>query len=145
MPSPDLAMAAADLTMASPVALACADTVASVYDTPVGLPAWDPSHRGDVVKCARDRSLSAAEVNAAATGGGYVGPPLQSGVTLYRIAYRTQRVTGGAGPADGISSALVLIPDKPRPGVLVGAGHGTVGRAAKGVPPPGDPTAAPAH
>src|SRR5579862_2060354 len=77
---------------ADPIAIACTDTVDAVYTAPMNLPAFDATHRGDVVRCAFDRSLTAAEINASLTALNYTGPAVKSDVDVYRIAYRTTRV-----------------------------------------------------
>src|SRR5438094_6665695 len=98
-----------------PIALACTDSLDSVYTAPMNLPAFDPSHRGDVVRCAFDRAMPAAQVNSVLTALNYTGPAVHSDIDVYRIAYRTSRVQGSASAAPGgISSALVLMPSKPR-------------------------------
>jgi hypothetical protein len=101
------------------------------------LPAFDPSHRGDVVHCAFDRTLTRDQINTAATNDGYTGPPLMSGSRVYRIAYRTTRATMADGTTpDGLSSALVFIPDTPRTGAqpLVVVGHASIGIAERCAP-----------
>src|SRR5260370_2893999 len=72
-----------------PLAIACTDSVDSVYQPPTGLPAFDLTHRGDIVRCAFDRSMSAATVNATLTALNYTGPAVHSDLNVYRIAYRT--------------------------------------------------------
>jgi hypothetical protein len=130
-PPPDMAP--------SPLARACSDAISAIYTAPDGLPAWDETHRGDVVRCAPDRVLTAAQLNTAVQGLGYQGPPLPSGATVYRVTYRTERLMATQG---GLTSALVLIPDTPHAGggVLVVAGHGTVGLGPQCAPSTGDLT-----
>jgi hypothetical protein len=117
---------------ADPLAIACTDTVDAVYTAPANLPAFDATHRGDVVRCAFDRSLTASQINSTLTALNYVGPPVQSDVDVYRIAYRTTRV----GTAGGLSSALVFMPAqaKRHTDAYVVTGHGTVGLADKCAP-----------
>jgi hypothetical protein len=119
------------------VRLACSDAVDAVYTAPAGLPAFDPSHRGDVVRCAYDRTLTHDQINTAATNEGYTGPPLMSGARVYRIAYRTTRAPTAAGATpDGLSAALVFVPDTPRAGPqpLVVVGHASIGIAERCAP-----------
>ena len=115
-----------------------------MYIAPGNLPAFTAAARGDVVRCAFDRTLSAAEVDASARAGGYQGPALTSGAHVYRIAYRTERVVSAAEqtPLGGLSSAVVFLPDAPRDGQhpLVVAGHGSVGLAASCAPSRGGMT-----
>ena len=125
--------ATADLSHApDPLAMSCDDAIADVYTLPSSLPAFDPSHRGDVFRCAFDRALTAAQINAEITAIGYVGPPVENDVNVYRVAYRTTRA---AGAGAGYSSALLLMPQQHRRSDLyVVTGHGTVGLADKCVP-----------
>jgi hypothetical protein len=109
------------------IAVSCADSLEAVYATPSGLPAFEPSERGRVVRCAPDARLARATVASRLSTAGVVGVEASGGVSTYRIAYRTDR-GGGRG---GIGSALVYLPDDPRPGALpiVVAAHGTTGLA----------------
>jgi pimeloyl-ACP methyl ester carboxylesterase len=121
------------------LAVACTDTTDGVYaDAPASLPAFDASHRGDIFRCAKDRWLDAAAVDAIARANGYLGAPLTSGATIFRIAYRTERThVGAAPPAEGHSGGFLLVPDHPRtPGALVVYAHPSVGIA---------PSCAPSH
>ena len=130
-------MASPDMTTLPPpqLAVACNDAITDVYVEPTGLPAYDSSHRGDVVRCAKDRSLTAAQVNAALTIKGFTGTAGTQGVTIYRIGYRTDRSEAGKSGVEGYASAVVLIPDViAAPGGLVVTGHGSVGLATKCAP-----------
>jgi hypothetical protein len=109
---------------------ACTDAIADVYTLPANLPAFDASHRGDVIRCAYDRYLSAADINAAMTAYGYLGPTLPSGAWLFRIAYRTERIapTGSTTVPEGVSSGSLFVPDVPQAGgPLVVFAHASVG------------------
>lgn len=111
---------------------ACSDAVADVYTLPANLPTFDSSHRGDVIRCAYDRYLSAADINTAMTGYGYLGPALPSGLWLFRIAYRTERIApaGSKTVPEGVSSGILLVPDVPQAGgPLVIFAHASVGIA----------------
>jgi pimeloyl-ACP methyl ester carboxylesterase len=121
--------------------MACNDTVASVYTLPTGLPAYDSSHRGDVVRCAYDRYFSAAQLTSGARALGFTGPAATTGAWQFRIAYRTERVTPANGPApEGDTTALLLIPDKPKSGApLLGLAHPSVGMADACAPSRVDP------
>jgi pimeloyl-ACP methyl ester carboxylesterase len=112
-----------------PLTSACSDDPAAIYTRPAGLPAFDPSRRGDVVRCGLVRTADAAALNAQASALGYRGPALPSGATVYRIAYRTERVPGAGGAVrESLSSALLLVPSTPRgQGTTVVYGHPTVG------------------
>lgn len=117
------------------LAAPCTDTVEDVYKLPPGLPPFDTSRRGEVVRCAIDRTLSLEQIKAALEKNGYSGAMPTTGVTVHRIAYRTERVAAGKGPKDGLSSALVMLPQQARAaGALVVVGHGTVGLADKCAP-----------
>jgi hypothetical protein len=118
-------------------AIACNDAIADVYKPPTNLPAFTLANRGDVVRCAPDRTLSQTEVGTAMTSLGYPGPTLPSGVSVFRITYRTQRVNG----TGGTSSALVFVPELPHAqgaSPLVVAGHGSLGIANSCAPSLGD-------
>ncbi|MDB4964913.1 MAG: Triacylglycerol lipase precursor [Myxococcales bacterium] len=127
---PDMAM----LPPPPPPALlqACTDAIADVYTLPAGLPAYDSTHRGDVIRCAYDKYLSAAEINKQMSAYGYTGATLPSGAWLFRIAYRTERIAAAGGTAvpEGTSSGILLVPDHPRAGgPLVVFAHASVGIA----------------
>ena len=118
---------------------ACRDAVADVYSAPAGLPPFDASHRGDVVRCGFDKYIPAATLNAQMSAYGYLGAPLPSGAWLFRLAYRTERIApaGSSTVPEGISSAVLLIPDQPRaPGSapLVVFAHASVGIAPSCAP-----------
>src|SRR5215471_3820129 len=130
-PVPD---AAPDSGLGAPPSLAraCSDSLADIYIAPPGLPAYDASHRGDVVRCNVGPSLTGAEVNTQATGYGYAGPALPSGFWVFRLTFRTERVppAGGGSAPEGLSAALLLVPEKPVAGApLVVFAHGSVGLA----------------
>src|SRR6266700_2900549 len=58
-----------------PLAILCTDTIDDVYKLPTtALPAFDASRRGDIFRCAFDRALTAAQVNATLTALQYTGP-----------------------------------------------------------------------
>jgi hypothetical protein len=115
----------------SPLALDCTDATDDVFTLPAGLPAFDPTHRGDVFRCAHDTHVSAADANAALEALGYVGPPVTRGMEVYRIAFRTERVAlAGGAAAGGYSSARVFLPDDRRPEAFVVTAHGTRGEAS---------------
>jgi hypothetical protein len=121
--------------------LACSDSLSSVYTLPSGLPAYDSSHRGDVIRCAYDRYFSASQLTKGAQALGFTGPAATTGVWQFRIAYRTERVTPQNGPApEGDTTALLLIPDKPKSGApLMVIGHPSVGMADSCAPSRIDP------
>ncbi len=114
------------------LALPCSDAIADVYSAPADLPAYDASHRGDVVRCALDRRITPDELSRQAQAIGYAGPPLTSGATVFRVAYRTERIApaaGGAAPG-ALSSALLLVPSAPHgAGALAVYSHPSVGVA----------------
>ncbi len=114
------------------LAIACEDTPETLYGAvPIDLPAYDSTHRGDVIRCTRDRYVAAAQLDSVARTEGYTGPALASGMTIFRIAFRTERMTPASGPApEGFSSAFLLVPDRPRAaGALVVYAHPSVGLA----------------
>jgi len=116
--------------------IACDDTIETLYALPEGLPAYDATHRGDIVRCALDRAAGAAVIDAQVRELGYEGPTLPSGATVYRIAYRTERAPASDGSTrEAISSALLLVPSVPRgSGATVVYAHPAVGIAAPCAP-----------
>ena len=142
-------MATAPPPPAPQLAMACKDAITDVYTLPSGLPAYDSSHRGDVIRCAPDVYLSADQVNALLPAYQYKGAKAKSGFWTYRIAFRTERVVPDGSPAgtpnpEGTSAATLLIPDHPiKNGPLVVFAHGTVGLADACAPTLGDLTKAP--
>ena len=118
-------------------AIPCTDTLATVYQTPTGLPPMTPTTRGDVIRCALDASLPLATVQSEVTAKGIVNTPMTSAVTLYRIEFRTERGDGSAGA----STARVYLPQTPAalPLPVIVVGHPTDGIAASCTPST-DPT-----
>jgi len=64
------------------------------------------NRRGDIVRCARDRTIGTDEIAASLAHRGFVGVTATNAIQLFRITYRTQRFSGQAD----VSSALVLLP-----------------------------------
>jgi pimeloyl-ACP methyl ester carboxylesterase len=116
--------------------VACNDTIDDVYITPTGLPPMDASHRGDIVRCAEDFALEESDAQAEVTAKG-ITMTATTGVSVYRVAYRTMRGTGLAG----ISTARVYLPHAsltlPLP--LIDIAHPTDGLASSCAPSK-DPT-----
>ncbi len=125
----------------------CTDTLDSIYAAP---PAMLPADKGAIIRCAKDKDISKAELEAAAKAGepatdvdlavpGYAGKAFTSGARTYRILYRTER--GDANNTAGYASALVYVPDAPRAAKspIVVASHGSRGQAAKCAPSKQDP------
>jgi hypothetical protein len=106
------------------LAITCTDSTDAVFQLPADLPAFDPTRRGEVFRCAYDRYLSAAGANQVLASLGYQGAPVANGMDVYRIAFRTQR---GADGSEGFSSARVFLPDQRRPEAYVVTAHGTEG------------------
>jgi hypothetical protein len=108
-------------------ALPCTDAPDDVYVTPPGLAPMDDAARGQVVTCAADGQLTAADAGSAVASAIDGAPAATSDVVLYRIAYRTFR----DGNVDGLSSARVYLPRTPRasPAPLVVIAHPSVGIA----------------
>jgi dienelactone hydrolase len=127
---------AACSTNVAPASNLCTDTTASTYVNPGALPSTD----GDLVRCAHDGTLAAADVDRLARSAGYVGATLGSGFGLVRLSYRTGRGTSPSRP--GFSSAVALIPDSPRAPTLpvIVVAHGTVGEAPSCPPSRESPT-----
>jgi pimeloyl-ACP methyl ester carboxylesterase len=129
--------------------MACKDALADVYKLPTGLPAYDSSHRGDVIRCAPAGYLSAAEANAQLALYYSKNAKVTSGFWMWKIAFRTERVKMDSQPAsdpnpEGVSSALLLIPEHPlKKAPLVVFAHGTVGLNAACAPSLDDLSKAP--
>ncbi len=106
----------------------CTDSMESIYADPGPLPA----DLGAIIKCAKDKDLSAADIKAGAPN--HVGKGFASGAHVYRVLYRTER--GDAAKTPGTSSAMVYIPTTPRAATLpvIVASHGTVGQSPKCTP-----------
>jgi pimeloyl-ACP methyl ester carboxylesterase len=108
---------------------ACGDTVESVYGDP-GAVTKGADNRGRIIKCAKEASISKADLQAKLVSEGYVGTAATTGVSVYRILYQTERGDEMASP--GYASAKVLIPDVTAgpqiPAVVVASG--TRGQAA---------------
>ena len=85
---------------------ACTDSPDAIYAQPRNLPRYDPSRRGDIVRCSTGRTVSAAEVGKSLGDAGFAGIAARYPVQIYRITYRTERTGGRAD----VSSALVLLP-----------------------------------
>jgi len=108
--------------------IACADALDDVYVTPAGLPPWDETVLGDVVRCAPDGVMSAADLHDQLLDADVTDVTPIAGAAVYRIAYRTTRWEG----QEGIGTARVylpdaLAPDGPLPVIVVN--HGTIGLA----------------
>jgi dienelactone hydrolase len=116
---------------ASAPAIACTDTLSDVYVTPSNLPPMTPGTRGDIVRCADDTTLTLAQVEMEVTAKGIM-TPMTTGVTYYRIAFRTTRGNGSAG----VSTARVYLPEAPAalPLPVIVIGHPTDGLAAACTP-----------
>lgn len=116
----------------SPFAIACDDKAEGFYDRPTNLPAFDRARRGDVVRCGLDRAVPVADIDGWLSKNHFVGVKAKSSVKIYRIAFRTERLGG----KEGISGALVFVPDTARTGPrpLVVTAHGTVGGGAACAP-----------
>jgi pimeloyl-ACP methyl ester carboxylesterase len=118
------------------LAVACDDTIGSIYDDPGAL----PPDNGAILRCARDVDISRTDLeararanasgdSAPAQNGAYDGKPFTSGARVYRVLFRTERGDGTRSP--GYSSAKVFLPDTPRAAslpVVVGA-RGSRGQA----------------
>lgn len=105
----------------------CADSLTDVYVTPSGLPAYDPTERGDIVRCGLDTLLATTDVQSQLTGKSLLDVPVTTGIQLVRIAYRTERADG----VPGVATARVYLPTTPRaaPLPLIVIGHPSDGLA----------------
>ncbi|MEO8875447.1 MAG: lipase family protein [Polyangiaceae bacterium] len=112
--------------------ISCSDTLADVYASPASLPAMTNATRGDVVRCAADATLSVTDVQTEIASAGDTSVTAVSGVSIYRVAFRTYRGNGDAG----LSSARVYLPAKPLalPLPVITIGHSTTGMGGSNVP-----------
>jgi hypothetical protein len=104
------------------LAIACTDTVAEVYATPI-----DPTiPNGTIQRCAPLPQFSKEEI-AAALEPGSPGLEVQTGITQYLVAYRTELVP----ETPAVSTGVIALPDEPLPGPLplIVGGHGLAGIA----------------
>ncbi len=106
-------------------AVACSDLVDQVYVTPP-LPPSSDAARGDVIRCAPDFTYDLAGVEAELAAAGDTDVTATTGVSVWRVAFRTTRSVGS-----GASSARVYLPSTPRQGPLpiIVASHPTEGIA----------------
>jgi pimeloyl-ACP methyl ester carboxylesterase len=100
---------------------ACDDVRAALYETPAGLPPFDPSVRGELLGCSELESIDQAALTARLPDGAVV----ISGVRVYLVAFRTAT----APNVGAISTAIVVLPDVAISArvPLVLAMHGSVG------------------
>ncbi len=116
---------------------ACDDTLDAVYEGVTAPSPWAASMRGDVVRCAYDRVVTAAEMTAHFTDESL--PPLTATTDAYkfRISYWTERNEG----EPVLTSASFYLPKtlKGTPPPLLVIGHGSVGVADKCAPSREDP------
>jgi len=122
--------ASGPLTASAP-GIACTDTIANVYMTPQPLPTMTPALRGAIVRCAVDVVYDVSQVETEITAKGIV-TPATSGVSFFRIAYRTMRGNG----SPGVSTARVYLPTTPLalPLPVIAVGHPTDGLASACAP-----------
>ena len=114
------------------VALPCTDSTASIYSAPAGLPPYDATRRGDVVRCARGTALSMQALSARLVALDVADREVHGGVEVFRIVYRTERLAG----QPGLSSAVVVLPERPiasTPPLIVFA-HGAAGPSSACAP-----------
>ena len=116
---------------------ACEDTLDSVYEAATAPSPWKASMRGDVVRCAYDRVVTAAEMTAHYTDESL--PPLTATTDAYkfRIAYWTERNEGEPVLTSGSFYLPKTLRGSPSP--LLVLGHGSVGVADKCAPSREDP------
>lgn len=127
----------------------CTDAPDDVYKDPG---ATLPADRGAILKCAKYKDISKADLEAEARKDnsddsgdqpfpGYSGKAFTSGAHVYRILYRTER--GDTKKTPGYSAALLYVPDTPRAATLpqLVFARGSRGQAAKCAPSKEDPSA----
>lgn len=118
-------------------AKACDDPIDSIYDAVEPPASWSSSMRGDIVKCAFDRKVTAEEMTAHFKDEGLPEAPITTAAYKFRIAYFTERNAG----EPVLTSASFYLPLDMRgsPTPLLVAGHGSVGLADKCAPSREDP------
>lgn len=84
----------------------CNDSFDSIYARPQNLPPMNNNRRGDIVRCARDRTMGTDEIAASLSQRGFVGVTATNAIQIFRVTYRTTRFSGQAD----VSSAVVLLP-----------------------------------
>src|SRR5581483_99127 len=89
-----------------------------------------PSEKGAILKCYKEKDMTAAEINAQLVKDTFSAPPVTSAVHFYRVLYRTERGDTASSPA--YATAAVLLPETPRAAKLpvIVANHATRGTAA---------------
>lgn len=102
----DQAISVASQSNALELSRTCTDRFEDIYAQPKNLPAYSQSRRGDIVRCAQDRTIPIEEISTALARRGFVGVTARYAVKLYRITYRTERL---ARRGD-VSSAIVVLP-----------------------------------
>jgi dienelactone hydrolase len=109
------------------VAITCTDDIEDVYVTPSDLPPFTEASRGEIVRCAREGTLTVDEIEGRLTAAGVTGVTPVTEVETVLVAYRTERM----GSTPGVGTARVYIPAASRPGAdpVVVSNHGTIGLA----------------
>jgi hypothetical protein len=114
------------------IAIPCTDLHDDVYFRPAGLPAWDETVLGDVVRCATLETLAVLEVADVLEGVGIEDLDPWAGAHTFAVAYRTTRWEG----QEGLATARVYLPDTlvqggPRPVIVIHQGpHGVADSCA---------------
>jgi pimeloyl-ACP methyl ester carboxylesterase len=102
----------------------CTADLDSLYAPLTDLPAYDATHRGDVVGCAVDRTYSVAQIEQILNTNEIASVDVKSSVRAFRVRYRTERFLG----QEGLTAALLYLPDRPiatrSPLVVFGHGFG---------------------
>ena len=120
---------AVDVALAVP----CADGAEAFVTPPRDLAPFDPSMRGDVVRCAIVAHVSLDDAAKEVAQRDAPKPELSTGFTVIRLVYRARRANG-AREASSLAGALAFLPDTPRGNVGVVYAHGTVGLADRCAP-----------
>ncbi len=110
------------------LAMACTGTPAQVYAYVPNLPPMTDALRGTIVACTSDGTIDAASVQSQLTAESDTGVTAVTGVSIYRVQYRTTRANGSAATSSA-RIYLPLVPIAATPPVIV-ASHGTEGLAA---------------
>lgn len=118
-------------------ASACDDALGSLYDAADAPGGWKPSMRGDIVRCAYDRKVTAAEMSAHYTDEKLPEASVSTDAYKFRVAYWTERNEGE--PVLTTGALYIPVTRRADPSPLLVVGHGSVGVADKCAPSREDP------
>jgi hypothetical protein len=118
-------------------ATSCDDALGTLYDGVAPPSGWTASMRGDIVRCAYDRKVSAAEMSAHFTDEKLPSASASTDAYKFRVAYWTERNEGE--PVLTTGALYIPVERRADPSPLLVMGHGSVGVADKCAPSREDP------